>query len=239
MGKTLISVVGEVSVPRRYHHCPCCRQGVVPMDAWAGLDATHLTPRGRRLIVLAGSDHSFDKASDRLQRMCGVRVAARPEPLTSLLDRLTLENVAMQVALEASGCFLWAFDLLVERLGCERVHVAAPSKVRAIADSQEKNDANDAWWLAWLMREEWLPEAFVAEGDLRELASKLQGHYAYYGITGNGRSLGLFFEQVKRALAEMVGATQPEGATELDTVHPSAESLPASAAACGTTRAFS
>lgn len=45
------------------------------MDDWAGLDATHLTPRGRRLIVLAGSDHSFDKASDRLWRMCGVRVS--------------------------------------------------------------------------------------------------------------------------------------------------------------------
>jgi hypothetical protein len=48
---------------------------MVPMDAWAGLDASHLTPRGRRLIVLAGSDHSFDKASDRLRRMCGVRVS--------------------------------------------------------------------------------------------------------------------------------------------------------------------
>lgn len=31
------------------------------------------------------------------------------------------------------------------------------------------------------------------------LTRKIQGHYAYYGITGNGRSLGLFFEQVKRA----------------------------------------
>lgn len=45
------------------------------MDDWAGLDATHLTPRGRRLVVLAGSDHSFDLASDRLWRMCGVRVS--------------------------------------------------------------------------------------------------------------------------------------------------------------------
>jgi len=45
------------------------------MDGWAGLDRTHLTPRGRRLIVLAGSDHSFDQASDRLWRMCGVRAS--------------------------------------------------------------------------------------------------------------------------------------------------------------------
>ena len=31
------------------------------------------------------------------------------------------------------------------------------------------------------------------------LAKKLKGHYAYYGITGNGRSLHLFYEQAKRA----------------------------------------
>jgi group II intron reverse transcriptase/maturase len=31
------------------------------------------------------------------------------------------------------------------------------------------------------------------------LCRKLQGHYGYYGITGNSRSLGLFFEEVKRA----------------------------------------
>jgi len=71
----LISVIGDVTVPRRYHHCAHCKRGVAPMDDWAGLDASHLTPRGRRLIVLAGSDHSFDVASDRLNRMCGVRVS--------------------------------------------------------------------------------------------------------------------------------------------------------------------
>ena len=33
----------------------------------------------------------------------------------------------------------------------------------------------------------------------QQLCRKLQGHYAYYGVTGNQRSLGLFYEQVKRA----------------------------------------
>ncbi len=45
------------------------------MDAWAGLDQTHLTPLGRQLVVLAGSDMSFDQASDRLHRLCGLRVS--------------------------------------------------------------------------------------------------------------------------------------------------------------------
>ncbi len=33
----------------------------------------------------------------------------------------------------------------------------------------------------------------------RQLTRKLQGHYGYYGITGNYHSLWLFFEQTKRA----------------------------------------
>lgn len=97
------------------------------------------------------------------------RVPARPEALTKLLDRWCADGVSVQVCLEASGCFMWAYDLLVDRLGREQVHVAAPSKVRVIADSMEKNDANDAWWLAYLLWEGRLPGAFVAEGDLREL----------------------------------------------------------------------
>jgi len=67
--------VGDVEVDRRYYYCGPCRAGVVPMDGWAGLDSTHLTPLGRQLVVLAGSDMSFDKASDRLHRLCGLRVS--------------------------------------------------------------------------------------------------------------------------------------------------------------------
>jgi len=64
-----------VTAPRRYHYCASCRQGTTTLDGWAGLDATHLTPRSRQLIVLAGSDQSYDRASDRLWRMCGLRVS--------------------------------------------------------------------------------------------------------------------------------------------------------------------
>ena len=97
------------------------------------------------------------------------RVPADREQLLALIDQLEAEHGPLQVAFEASGSFLWVFDLLVERLDRDRVHVAAPSKVKAIANSQEKNDANDAWWLAYLLWEARLPEAFVAEGTLRDL----------------------------------------------------------------------
>jgi transposase len=38
-----------------------------------------------------------------------------------------------------------------------------------IANSLDKHDANDAWWLAYFLYEGRLPEAYVAEGQLREL----------------------------------------------------------------------
>ena len=73
--RRLISCVGDLEVERRCGYCRGCRRGVVAYDAWAGLGRDALTPRGCRMAVLAGSDNSYDKASDRLQRMCGIRVS--------------------------------------------------------------------------------------------------------------------------------------------------------------------
>lgn len=108
----------------------------------------------------------LDEAGDEL---ANERQSSSSAELRGLIDKLTHDGSALQVVLEASGCFLWAYDLLVKRLGKDRVHVAAPSKVRVIAQAGEKTDATDAWWLAYLQFEGRLPEAFVAEGDLREL----------------------------------------------------------------------
>jgi transposase len=49
------------------------------------------------------------------------------------------------------------------------VHVAQARKIRAIANSQEKNDANDAFWLAHYTSEGRLPEAYVPPPLYREL----------------------------------------------------------------------
>ena len=72
-------------------------------------------------------------------------------------------------AVEASGYSLWVYDALRERHGEERVHVAQAKKIRAIANSRRKNDANDAFWLAYLTHEGRLPEAWIPTGELREL----------------------------------------------------------------------
>ncbi len=88
--------------------------------------------------------------------------------LEALVDRLAGRG-KLHVAFEATGGILWIFDLLVARFGRQYVHVAQPRRIRAIANSREKNDANDAGWLAYLTHEGRLPESFIPTGVLREL----------------------------------------------------------------------
>ena len=95
------------------------------------------------------------------------RINSTREELEKLLARW--KGQPLQVSMEACGCFVWVFDLLKEKLGRETVHVAQPSRLHVIANSMEKNDSNDAWWLAYLLYEGRLPEAMVAEGSLRDL----------------------------------------------------------------------
>ena len=53
------------------------------------------------------------------------------------------------IAFEAGGCSGWAFDTCEELLKDEaRIHVAHAKSVKAIANTTQKNDYNDAWWLA-------------------------------------------------------------------------------------------
>lgn len=58
---------------------------------------------------------------------------------------------------------------MVEKLRREKVVVAHAGKVKVIAESGEKSDENDAWWLAYLQWDRRLPRAYLPEGKLREL----------------------------------------------------------------------
>lgn len=107
----------------------------------------------------------LDKHGENLE---GGKIGSTREALRALIAKLQ-KHGAVQVSLEACGCFIWVYDLLAEVLEKSAVHVAQAARIRVIADSMEKNDANDAWWLAYLLYERRLPEAFVAEGALRDL----------------------------------------------------------------------
>lgn len=104
----------------------------------------------------------------RGNEVAAAKIEASREAILALFG-VWRKKGAVQVAFEASGCFVWVFDMLAQELGRECVHVAQAAKIAAIANSREKNDANDAWWLAYLLWDGRLPEAFVAEGALREL----------------------------------------------------------------------
>ena len=92
-------------------------------------------------------------------------IGARPAALEKLMKRFVGRKQS-HFSFECSGYSLWVYDLLVDRYGAERVHVAQSKKIRAIANSQEKNDANDAFWLAYLTHEGRLPESYVPRGAL-------------------------------------------------------------------------
>ena len=107
----------------------------------------------------------FDKNGNDVESK---RIGFKKEALEKLFAGWKARG-EVQVVFEACGCFLWVFDLAVAVLGRSRVHAAHAAKIGMIANSGEKNDHNDAWWLAYLLYERRLPEAFVAEGELLEL----------------------------------------------------------------------
>lgn len=63
-----------MTLQRRYLVCPACGLGCHPRDAWLGLEG-FLSPQARRLICLAAASWSFDRASDLLDELCGLRVS--------------------------------------------------------------------------------------------------------------------------------------------------------------------
>jgi transposase len=95
-------------------------------------------------------------------------LAGGREPFEAFLTE-HVGRAEVHFALEACGGFLWVYDLLAARFGKERVHLAQPRRIQMIANSTEKNDRNDAFWLAYLTYEGRLPEAHVPEEVYREL----------------------------------------------------------------------
>ena len=145
------------------------------------------------------------------------RIGFKSEALEKMLGEWKKRG-EVQVVFEACGCFLWVFEIAVRVLGRERVHAAHPAKISMIANSGEKNDHNDAWWLAYLLHERRLPESFVAEGELLDLRLAERELRAYTDArsdlvrrvrssllqTGQKLSKGWHTSVIKRAQAKAV-----------------------------------
>ena len=76
------------------------------------------------------------------------------------------------VALEATYGWEWLAELL-EEAGYD-LHLAHPLRTRAIAAARVKTDAIDAKTIAHLLRAGFLPEAYVAPRELRDLRELLR-----------------------------------------------------------------
>lgn len=117
---------------------------------------------------------------DRAGRIVGEgEIPADRKAFDELLDE-QVGRRKTHVTLEASGCFLWAHDRLVERLGPERVHVAQARRIAMIAESRHKTDRTDAFWLAYFTHEGRLPESWVPDGARREL--RLAARYRHEAV---------------------------------------------------------
>ena len=95
------------------------------------------------------------------------------ESFTQLLTGIEGE---LQVAVEATYGCEWVAELF-EELGLE-LHLAHPTRTKAISAARVKTDAVDAKTLAHLLRTGLLPEAYVAPRELRDLRDLLRHRIA-------------------------------------------------------------
>lgn len=70
---------------------------------------------------------------------------------------------------EASRSSLWVFNVIRAHVDDEFIHVAQAKRIQAIANSKDKNDSKDAWWLSYLTYEGRLPESHVPAAHFLEL----------------------------------------------------------------------
>jgi len=144
----------------------------------------------------------LDRSGEEI--LCG-SFASSPAELQRFLDA-KIGRKRSHVAFETSRGSAWVYAVAVKRCGPERVHMAQAKKIRAIANSREKNDFNDAWWLAYLTQEGRLPEAYVPPPELQALRLatrerkalvsrrsqvmvRIRGHLAQLGRTVPGTTL--------------------------------------------------
>lgn len=67
--------MGHIAFERRRYYCASCATGSIPLDDWAGVAKRSLTSGARRLLTLAGTSWSFDRASAHLNELCHLQVS--------------------------------------------------------------------------------------------------------------------------------------------------------------------
>lgn len=75
--KQLLTVLGALSIRRRYYHCDECQCGVIPLDAALDVTGTSFSPGVRRLMAHVGGKESFDRGREDLEILAGIQVETK------------------------------------------------------------------------------------------------------------------------------------------------------------------
>ena len=97
--------------------------------------------------------------------------------LREVSDFASLVGAGGHVVLEPVLNYEWLLDQIEPY--AKSVHVAAPYKVRIIAESKNKTDKYDSRMLAELLRTNFLPESWLAPRDLRSLRMIIRQRYHF------------------------------------------------------------
>jgi hypothetical protein len=101
-GKTLVSLLGPLSLERHYYHCAACGQGFCPWDGVLGVTAAALSPAAAEVACIAGVQTSFAEASEKVvPRLAGLRLAESTVERTT--EAAGLRLAAAQTAGQSLG----------------------------------------------------------------------------------------------------------------------------------------
>ncbi|MEO3862256.1 ISKra4 family transposase [Acrocarpospora sp. B8E8] len=94
--KKIDTVLGSITLPRAYYHCPACGCGVVPRDTELGIAGASLTPGLRAMMAHAGAALPFARATALVNQCAGLHLNARRLARSAEADgtRLAEINVA-------------------------------------------------------------------------------------------------------------------------------------------------
>lgn len=75
-GKTVVSLLGEIRIPRGYYHCGACGAGHFPWDEILRLTARALTPGAEEVVSLLGSQNAFGTVAElTLRKAANIRLS--------------------------------------------------------------------------------------------------------------------------------------------------------------------
>jgi len=75
--KSILTVLGPITVSRPYYLCPQCHQGQCPADVLLDVIQTEFSPGVRRMQSLVGHQAPFAQGQKQLQLLAGIKVTAK------------------------------------------------------------------------------------------------------------------------------------------------------------------